>query len=208
MHPNTNASKHPCTHRYTLKHTISSIKEWPNRQPTCPCTSSASGVSVQHVCSSPPCLCHVFRIKVLAWWAPAGGRVGAVSQGCACGPNPLINSASAGRRWQVGTETGCTPPIFLPLSDPEIPLTSICSLLLMDCCWSVLTAPVCVVSAHEGCAVVYVYMFSLPIVSSRVLTLFSSVVYLMKTDERCDLYRAVASAVTYKHFSQTHLYSK
>lgn len=37
--------------------------------------------------------------------------VGALSQGCACGPNPLINSASTGHRWQVGTETGCTPPL-------------------------------------------------------------------------------------------------
>lgn len=51
-------------------------------------------------------------------------------------------------------------------------------------------------------------MFSVPVVSSRVLTLFSSVVYLMKTDERCDLYRAVASAVTYNTFYKTNLYSK
>lgn len=57
-----------------------------------------------------PCLCHVFHINVLVWWVPAGGGVGALSQGCACGPNPLINSASTGCRWQVGTETGCTPP--------------------------------------------------------------------------------------------------
>lgn len=101
---------HHCTNAHTGTHTISAIKEWPNRQPTCPCTSAVSGVSAQHVCSSPPCLCHVFHIKVLVWWAPAGGRVGALSQGCVCGPNPLINSASAGRRWQVGTETGCTHP--------------------------------------------------------------------------------------------------
>lgn len=159
---------HHCTNAHTGTHTISAIKEWPNRQPTCPCTSAVSGVSAQHVCSSPPCLCHVFHIKVLVWWAPAGGRVGALSQGCVCGPNPLINSVSAGRRWQVGTETGCTHPppplVFLLLSGPEIPPTTIRSLLLMDRCWSVLTALVCVGSAcvcmctcflfllfHQGC---------------------------------------------------------
>lgn len=65
--------------------------------------------SQQGFCSArmPPCLCHVFHIKVLVWWVPAGGRVGALSQSCACGPNPLINSGSTGRRWQVGIETGC-----------------------------------------------------------------------------------------------------
>lgn len=118
VHPHTNTHMHPSTHRYTQKSTVSSIKEWPKRQPTCPCTSTVSGVSAQHVCSSPPCLCHVFHIKVPVWWAPAGGRVGALSQGCACGPNPLINSASTGHRWQVGTETGCTPPCLFTAVRP------------------------------------------------------------------------------------------
>lgn len=145
-HNHTNTHVCPCTRRCT--HKISFIKEWPNRQPTCPCTSTVSRVSAQHVFSSPPCLCHVFHIEVIVCWAPAGSRVGALSQGCACGPNPLINSASTGRRWQVGTETGCTPPVFLLLSDPEISLTSICSLLLMDRCCSVLTTLVCIKSAH------------------------------------------------------------
>lgn len=44
----------------------------------------------------------------------------------------------------------------------------------------------------------YVYMLSLPVVSSRLLTVFG----LMKTDERCDLWRAVASAVTYNTLFQ------
>lgn len=86
--------------------------------------------------SMPLCLCHVFHIIVLVWCVPAGGGVGALSQGCACGPNPLINSASTGHRWQVGTEKGCTPlQFFCCCQDPEISLTSIHSLLLMNRCW-------------------------------------------------------------------------
>lgn len=104
----TNAHTCPFSRSDTHKLTISFIKEWPNRQPTCPCTSTVSGVSAQHVCSSPPCLCHVFHIEVAVWLAPAGGRVGALSLGCACGLNPLINSAFTGRRWHVGTKTQCT----------------------------------------------------------------------------------------------------
>lgn len=50
------------------------------------------------------------------------------------------------------------------------------------------------------CVYACVCMFSVPVDSSGVLTLFNSVAYLMKTDERCNLYRAVASAVTYNTF--------
>lgn len=157
------------------------MKERPNRQRTCPCMSKIRGVSAQHVSSSPPCLCHVSHIKVPVWWAPAGGRVGVLSQGCASGPNPLINSASAERRWQVGTETGGTPPSFLPMSHPEIPLTSICSLLLIDC-----------VGLSCLCETVHVCMCRF----HQVCWLFSSAVYSIKTDERQDLCRAVAEAVT------------
>ena len=139
--------------------------------------SKISGASAQCVCSSPPCLCHVSHIKVPVWWAPAGGRVGVLSQGCACGSNPLINSASAERRWQVGTETGCTPPGFLPLSHPEIILTGICSLLLMDDCCSGLLCS-CVHVSLCVCVCVFVH-----ILFHQVCRLFSSLVYLLTTDD-------------------------
>lgn len=155
---------HPCNHTHTSlhrqvhthTHTQTSIKEWPTHMPLH--VGSQWGFCSACV-QYPPCLCHVFHIEVVVWWAPAGGGVGALSLGCACGPNPLINSAGPGRRWQVGTETECTPPVFLPLSDPEIPLTSIRSLLLMDCCWSVWTALLRVCGCtcflfllvHQGC---------------------------------------------------------
>lgn len=55
----------------------------------------------------------------MVWRVPAGGGVGAASRGCGCELNPLINSASPGHRWQVGTENivqTTTPiPTFLPL---------------------------------------------------------------------------------------------
>lgn len=118
---------------------------------------------------------------------------------------PSLTQPVLGADGRLALKQGAHPPVFLPLSDPEIPLTSIRSLLVMDRCWSVLTALVCVESAHKGvciCVCVYacVCMFSVPVDSSGVLTLFNSVVYLMKTDERCNLYRAVASAVTYNTF--------
>lgn len=90
--------------------------------------------SAQHVCHFGSVM-----FSILTCWCGGFllvGEAGALSQGCACGPNPLINSARTGRRWQVGTETGCTPPVFLALSDPEISQISIHSLLLMDRCWS------------------------------------------------------------------------
>lgn len=167
-------------------HTMSSIKEWPNRQPTCPCTSSVGGVSAQCECSSPPCLCHVFILK---WWC--GGPLLVLGQGpCACGPIiPSLTQPVLGADGRLALKQGAHPPVFLPLSDPEMPLTSMHSLLLMDRRWSVVTSLVCVESARDGVHVLWSCCF-----------IKGSVVYLMRTDERCDLHRAVPSAATYNTF--------
>lgn len=120
------------------------------------------------------------------WWVPAGVRVGALSQGCACGPNPLISSASTGCRWHIGTETGCTPPIFLPQSHPHWYMAIIANGLLLVCFVAYDALLVCVfahVCAHPLCC--------------SIDDVYRSLVQLStKTGESLDVCRTVESAVT------------
>lgn len=135
---------------------------------------------------------------MLVWWVPAGVRVGALSQGCACGPNPLISSASTGCRWHIGTETGCTPPIFLPQSHPHWYMAIIANGLLLVCFVAYDALLVCVfahVCAHPLCC--------------SIDDVYRSLVQLStKTGESLDVCRTVESAVTWKtSFVKAHLYN-
>lgn len=157
-------------------------------------------VSQRGFCSACAHLASVifFHIKVLVWWVPAGVRVGALSQGCACGPNPLISSASTGCRWHIGTETGCTPPIFLPQSHPHWYMAIIAKGLLLVCFVAYDALLVCVlahVCAHPLCC--------------SIDDVYRSLVQLStKTGESLDVCRTVESAVTWKtSFVKAHLYN-
>lgn len=157
-------------------------------------------VSQRGFCSACAHLASVifFHIKVLVWWVPAGVRVGALSQGCACGPNPLISSASTGCRWHIGTETGCTPPIFLPQSHPHWYMAIIANGLLLVCFVAYDALLVCVfahVCAHPLCC--------------SIDDVYRSLVQLStKTGESLDVCRTVESAVTWKtSFVKAHLYN-
>lgn len=90
---------------------------------------------------------------------------------------PSLTQPVLGADGRLALKQDAHAPVFLSLSVPEIPLTSICSLLLMDRCWSVLEN-VCVLRVHilmmcvRGCGYVCT-CFSDPVISSRVLTQFS-----------------------------------